>query len=223
MKRSKPKFGHNQPPEPIEHDPTLIGYVRVSTDEQNADMQIHALVRRGVHPDNIHQDIGVSGVAPRRPGREMALKQMREGDTLVVWKLDRVTRSLLDLLLLLQDLDKRGIGFVSLHDVFDTRTPMGKAMLALAGIFAELERDLIKQRTEAGIARAKARGVRFGQPTKITDDIRTKIDAWLYEGLSVPAIVKRFKSSGTKLAESTIRKYWKSEQIARARAGKRNR
>lgn len=221
MKRSKPKIGHNAPPEAIEYDPTLIGYVRVSTEEQNADMQEHALIRRGVHPDNIHADIGVSGVAARRPAREMALKQLRSGDTLVVWKLDRVSRSLLDLLLLLQDLDKRGVGFLSLQDSIDTRTPIGKVMLAILGAFAEFERDMIAARTRAGVKRAQERGVRFGQPTKITPEVRAKVDAWLAEGLSVAEIVKRFEAERFKLAASTIRKWWKAEDIARARSGRK--
>lgn len=222
MKRPKLPIGHTQPVE-IEYDPTLVGYVRVSTEEQNADMQVHALIRRGVHPDNIHSDLGVSGVAARRPGRELALRQLREGMTLVVWKLDRVSRSLLDLLLLLQDLDKRGVGFLSLQDSIDTRSPIGKVMLAVLGAFAEFERDMIAARTRAGVKRAQERGVRFGQPTKITDEVRAKIDGWLAEGMSVPEIVKRFKAERFKLAESTIRKYWRAEEIARARAGKRNR
>lgn len=223
MKRPKPKAGHNRPPPESDYDPHLIGYVRVSTEEQNADMQVHALIRRGVHPDNIHSDLGVSGVAARRPAREMALRQAREGDTLVVWKLDRVSRSLIDLLLLLQDLERRGVGFLSLQDSIDTRTPIGKVMLAILGAFAEFERDMIAARTQAGVKRAMERGVRFGQPSKITADIRAKVDKWLHEGLSIPDIVKRLRSQGTKLAESTIRKYWKAEQIARARKGRRNR
>ena len=81
---------------------------------------------------------------------------------------------------------------------------------------------MIAARTQAGVKRAQERGVRFGQPTKITVDVMAKIDKWLHEGLGVAAIVKRFKSQGTKLAESTIRKYWKAEQIERARKGKRN-
>lgn len=221
MKSSKPKIGHNQAPVAIEYDPGLVGYCRVSTEEQNEDLQVQAMLRRGVHPDNIYLDKGVSGVAAKKPGRELALRQLRSGMTLVVWKLDRVSRSLLDLLLLLQDLDKRGIGFLSLQDSIDTRSPIGKVMLAILGAFAEFERDMIAARTQAGVKRAMERGVKFGQPTKITDDVRDKINGWLAEGLSVPAIVKRFKEERFKIAESTIRKYWKAEEIAAARSGKK--
>jgi DNA invertase Pin-like site-specific DNA recombinase len=217
LKRITPAIERNA----SEFDASLVGYVRVSTEEQNADMQVHALIKRGVHPDNIHSDLGVSGVANRRPGREMAIRQLREGMTLVVWKLDRVSRSLLDLLLLLQDFDKRGVGFLSLQDSIDTRTPIGKVMLAILGAFAEFERDMIAARTQAGVKRAMERGVKFGQPTKITDDVRRKINDWLAEGLSIPEIVKRFKAERFKLAESTIRKYWRAEEIAAARSKKR--
>ena len=99
----------------VEPDPSLIGYVRVSTEEQNAEMQRHALQRGGCAPTAIFEDIGVSGAAKRKPGREEALRCLRSGMTLVVWKLDRVSRDLLDLLTLLQDLEARGVGFRSLQ------------------------------------------------------------------------------------------------------------
>jgi len=206
-------------PDDDEANPLFVGYVRVSTDEQNEDMQAYALRRAGVHSENIHSDVGVSGAAARKPAREMALRQLRPGMTLVVWKLDRVSRDLLDLLTLLQDLDRNGIGFKSLQESIDTSTPMGKVMLAVLGAFAQFERDTARQRTIAGIALAKERGVQFGQPTKITPEVRTKVNAWFREGCSVSQIVKRLKVDGTKLAESTIRKHWKAKDIARARAG----
>lgn len=205
----------------IEFDPSLVGYVRVSTEEQNPDMQIAALQRHGVHPDNIHIE-KVSGVSVRRPARDMARRQLREGMTLVVWKLDRIGRNHMDLYTFVQDLADNGIGVRSITEYIDTTSPIGKFVLILLSGAAQFEREMIRERTLAGVKRAKERGVRFGQPTKITAEIKASIDKWLYEGLSVPAIVKRFKSEGTKLAESTIRKYWKARQIARARAGKRN-
>lgn len=220
MKRSKAKPGP-APADDAQYDPQLVGYARVSTIEQNLDMQIAALMRAGVHPDNIHTE-SVSGVALKRPGRELAMRQCRAGMTFVCWKLDRVGRSLLDLLRFIETLENNGVKFRSIQDQIDTSTPIGKFFVAMIGAVAEFERNLIVERTQAGVKRAQERGVRFGQPTKITDDISAKIDAWLHEGLSVPEIVKRFRSQGMKLAESTIRKYWKAEQIARARSGKRN-
>lgn len=206
----------------VEPDPTLIGYARVSTVEQNLDMQVAALQRQGVHPDNIYVE-KVSGAALKRPARDMVRRQLRSGMTLVVWKLDRIGRNHMDLYTFVQDLADHGIGVRSVTEYIDTSTPIGKFVLIMLSAAAQFERELIQERTRAGVKRAKERGVRFGQPTKITADIKAKVDKWLHEGLSVPEIVKRFKDEGTKLAGSTIRKYWKAEQIARARAGKRNR
>lgn len=202
----------------IEPDPSLIGYVRVSTEEQNDEMQRQALIRALVAENRIFADIGVSGAAKRKPGREEALKSLREGMSLVVWKLDRVSRDLLDLLTLLKELDERGIGFRSLNEAIDTKTPMGKVMLAVLGAFAQFERDTAVQRTVAGIKSAKARGVKFGQPTKITPDVIVKVEKWLAAGDSVDEIAVRLN-----LASSTIRKHWYGEKLAAARAGIKSR
>lgn len=200
----------------IEPDPSLIGYVRVSTEEQNDEMQRQALIRALVDENAIFADIGISGAAKKKPAREEAIRQLREGMSLVVWKLDRVSRDLLDLLTLLRDLEARGIGFRSLNEAIDTKTPMGKVMLAVLGAFAQFERDTAVQRTVAGIRTAQARGVKFGQPTKITADVTEKVEKWLADGERIPVIAKRLK-----LAESTIRKHWYGERLAAARLGKR--
>lgn len=215
MKRSKAVQTVN-PYAGADFDPQLVGYIRVSTDEQNDEMQRYALIRSGVNPENIHADIGVSGAAKVKPARELAMRQLRPGMTLVVWKLDRVSRDLLDLLTLLQGMERANIGFRSLQESIDTKTPMGKVMLAVLGAFAQFERDTAQQRTVAGIERAQARGVKFGQPTKITPDIIEKVDRWLSEGERVPVIAKRLK-----LAESTIRKYWFGDRLDAARSGQK--
>lgn len=194
------------------YDQALVGYVRVSTEEQNEDMQVRALIRAGVDPENIHVDKGVSGIAKRKPAREMALKQMRAGDTLVVWRLDRVSRSLLDLLLLLQDLDRTDRGFRSLSDAIDTKTPVGRVMLAILGAFAQFERDIIAERTRAGVKRAQERGVRFGKPSVMTDEVRATIARELAGGKSAGEAAE---AAG--IAESTLRKWYKSRDIARLR------
>mgnify|MGYP003658306884 CR=1 FL=1 len=139
---------------------------------------------------------------------------LREGMSLVVWKLDRVSRDLLDLLTLLKDLDERGIGFRSLNEAIDTKTPMGKVMLAVLGAFAQFERDTAVQRTVAGIKSAQARGIKFGQPTKITPQVIEKVERWLAKGDRIPDIADRLG-----LAESTIRKHWSGERLDAARAG----
>jgi len=153
-------IAHNQSEmkTPTDEGGTLVGYCRVSTEDQNLGLQVDALARAGVAPNMIFTD-KVSGVAKRRPGRDLAIRQCRPGDTLVVWKLDRISRSVLDLLTLLNGLEERGIKFKSLTDPIDTTGPMGRAVVTILGAVAQLERDLIRQRTQAGVNRAMERGV----------------------------------------------------------------
>lgn len=198
-----------------QYDPQLVGYARVSTIEQNLDMQIAALMRAGVHPDNIHSE-SVSGVAAKRPALDMARRQCRSGMTFVTWKLDRVGRSLLHLLRFIESLESDGVKFKSIQDQIDTATPIGKFFIAMIGAVAEFERNLIAERTQAGVKRAMERGVRFGQPTKITPEVRAIVERELANGRSVPQAAE-----AADIAESTLRKHWKADDIARARAGKK--
>lgn len=144
----------------------LIGYARVSTWDQSLDLQVDALLRAGVHPDNIHKE-HVSGVAKNRPGLRAALLDAVEGDTFVVWKFDRLGRSLLDLLTRIDDLTKRGVKFRSLTEGIDTATPAGMMMLNVIGAIAQFERDMVRERTLAGMAAARQRGAKFGAPRKL--------------------------------------------------------
>lgn len=139
----------------------LIGYARVSTEDQDLEMQTDRLLAVGVHPDNIHTDKS-SALAKKRPGLDLALKDCVPGDTLVVWKLDRFGRSLHDLLTKLKALEARGVGFRSLTESIDTRTSIGNLLLAVLGAVAQFERDLIAERTRAGIAYRKSQGAKFG-------------------------------------------------------------
>lgn len=214
MKNRKAKVGHNSGNGP-RYDPSLVGYVRVSTREQNEEMQIHALTQAGVDPANIHIDKGISGRAKYKPGRELAIRQLRAGDTLVVWRLDRVSRSMIDMLTLLRSMKEAGIGLRSLTEYLDTRGAMGKLMIHILSAFAQFESDSGIERTTTGIRRAQANGVKFGQPTKITDDVIDTVNAALANGERIPVIARRLK-----LAESTIRKYWKGEVLMAARDGK---
>lgn len=159
MKRAKP--GHNQPPEPIEPVGLMIGYARVSTADQDPQMQIDALLKAGCEPSHIHSET-ISGVKTARPMLERALKDARRGDTFVVWKLDRLGRSILDLLNKLQDLDRRGIKFRSITEGIDTTTPGGRLLVNVMASLAQFERDLIIERTRAGIRAKKARGEHHG-------------------------------------------------------------
>ena len=141
------------------------GYARVSTEDQNASMQRAALKKFGCQ--KIFTDDGQSGATTNRPEFQKCLKKLATGDSLTVWKLDRLGRSLHDLIIVLDDFKERGIKFRSLTENIDTETPTGRAMWQMIGVLAELERGQIKERTQAGIAAAKARGVQFGRKKKL--------------------------------------------------------
>lgn len=138
-----------------------IGYARVSTADQNLHLQKDALKAAGCQ--EIWEDT-VSGAKVARPGLEKALQRLREGDTLVVWKLDRLGRSLKHLIESVHALEERGVGFRSLQDNIDTSSPGGKLLFHILGSLAEFERDLIRERTNAGLAAARARGRKGGRP-----------------------------------------------------------
>src|SRR5437868_10492177 len=138
-----------------------LGYARVSTGEQTLDLQLDALKGAGCER---HCTDTASGATAERPGLRKALEQLRAGDTLVVWRLDRLGRSLRHLIDRLLDLDQRGIGFKSLTESIDTTTPGGKLIFHIFGALAEFERDLIRERTNAGLAAARARGRLGGRP-----------------------------------------------------------
>jgi len=142
------------------------GYARVSTDDQNADLQHAALKKAGAR--KIYTDDGLSGATTKRPALLRCLKTLKRGDTLTVWKLDRLGRSLRDLIAMLDDLKHRGVKFHSLTEAIDTDTPTGRAMWQMIGVLAELERSLIAERTKAGVAAARVRGVKFGRKPKLT-------------------------------------------------------
>ena len=146
----------------------LIGYARVSTADQNADLQRRALDAAGV--ERTFTDQGVSGSLAQRPELDRCLEQLRDGDTLVVWRLDRLARSLRNLLDLVEVLSARGVHLRSLTESIDTSSASGRLVLSVFGALAEFERELIKERTTAGLEAAKARGVRIGRPAAVTDD-----------------------------------------------------
>lgn len=137
-----------------------IGYCRVSTDDQNPDLQLAALKRAGCR--KIFTD-KATGAHVKRPELTKCLKALKAGDVLVVWKLDRLGRSLRDLIGLLDDLKTHSVAFRSVTESIDTATPTGRAMWQMIGILAELERSLLQERTKAGRAVAVARGVKMGR------------------------------------------------------------
>ena len=148
-----------------------IGYARVSTRDQNLDLQRDALRAAGC--DRIYEDT-ISGTRAKRPGLAKALDQLRDGDTLVVWKLDRLGRSVKDLLDFAGGLKDQGIGFVSLTDSIDTTTASGRFFFNVMASLAQMERELMVERTKAGLAAAKAKGRVGGRKRKMT---QSKIDS----------------------------------------------
>ncbi len=141
-----------------------IGYARVSTHEQNLGLQTDALSQAGCQ--KIYED-QVSGSKSARPSFEEALTYLRKGDVLVVWRLDRLGRSLKHLIEIITLLDDRGVGFQSLQESIDTTTSGGRLVFHLFGALAEFERQLIRERTRAGLAAARARGRKGGRPKSL--------------------------------------------------------
>jgi DNA invertase Pin-like site-specific DNA recombinase len=142
------------------------GYARVSTDDQPPVLQLAALKRAGC--EEIFRDEGLSGATTKRPALARCLKTLQPGDTLTVWKLDRLGRSLRDLIAMLDDLHARGVRFRSLTERIDTTTSTGRAMWQMIGVLAELERSLIVERTQARMKEVRSRGVKFGRKAKLS-------------------------------------------------------
>ncbi|MBA6167662.1 recombinase family protein [Klebsiella variicola] len=145
----------------------LIGYARVSTGDQNLDLQKNALIR--AECELVFEDTA-SGKNARRPGLKRAMRQLRVGDVLVVWKLDRLGRSVRDLITLVSELQARGVNFRSLTDSIDTSTPAGRFFFHVMSALAEMERELIVERTRAGLAVARAKGRIGGRRPKLTPE-----------------------------------------------------
>jgi DNA invertase Pin-like site-specific DNA recombinase len=183
----------------------LVGYARVSTMEQNLWLQKDALSRAGCV--RIFED-KISGVKEERPGLHQALDFMREGDTLVVWRLDRLGRSLRHLIDTVTLLQKKGIGFKSLQENLDTTSSTGKLVFHIFGALAEFERDVIRSRTKAGLSAARARGRLGGRPKKLNAN-QLKIAKSMYadKSLGIGEICKTLK-----ISRSTLYRSLKSEK-----------
>ncbi|HCD9263667.1 TPA: recombinase family protein [Legionella pneumophila] len=155
----------------------LIGYARVSTDDQNLDLQHDALKKAGC--EKFYND-HMTGSKINRPGLEAATEFAREGDVIVVWRLDRLSRSLKDLIQIVAMLDEKKIGLKSLHESIDTSSSSGKLIFHIFGALAEFERNLIRERTYAGLQAARARGRNGGRPKKLSAD-KEKLAIQLYK------------------------------------------
>jgi len=147
----------------------IVGYARVSTDDQTLALQLDALQAAGC--EKVFRDT-ISGTKTERPGLTKALDHVRNGDMLVVWRLDRLGRSLSHLIELIQTLEGRGVGFKSLMEQIDTTTSGGKLIFHIFGALAEFERNLIRERTMAGLQAARARGRKGGRPRKPNTDTK---------------------------------------------------
>jgi DNA invertase Pin-like site-specific DNA recombinase len=173
----------------------LVGYARVSTEDQKLDLQVDALRRAGVMDDNLHIE-KKSAASKSRPALEHAMKDLREGDTLVVWRLDRLARNMRELYARLDQIADAGASFKSLTEQFDFSTATGKLILGLFAIVAEFERQLTIERTKAGIEAFKSReGGWQGAPTKLTADKLKQIKAMRKNGMTIKQIAAKLKVS----------------------------
>ena len=166
-----------------------LGYARVSkSDDQDPRAQVRALKDAGV--ERVFEEIA-SGGRWDRPELHRLIDQLRPGDVLVVWKLDRLTRSLKDLLLLLERVEAAGAGFRSLTEHVDTTVPAGRMLMQMLGAFAEFERSMIRERTRSGLSAARAQGRAGGRRPKLTPDQRREVIAMVKSGTKSAADVAR--------------------------------
>lgn len=182
----------------------LIGYVRVSTDDQNLNLQKDALLKFGVDVRNIFED-KTSGSKDKRVGLDKAIEFLKQGDTLVVWKLDRLGRSLAHLINVITSLKERGISFISITEGMDTTTASGELFFHIFGALAQFERSLIQERVKAGLEAAKKRGVTGGRPRAIADEKLLVIKEALSNGMTKAAACRTFGVKRSTLIDSLNR------------------
>lgn len=190
-----------------------FGYARISTPDQKIDMQVDALLEQGVDKKNIYTDV-ISGARAERKGLDALLIHLREGDELIVWKIDRIARSVSHLARLLEEWEKQGIHFKSINEPFlETKTSHGKFIFTIFSAVAQLERDLIRERTKAGLESARRRGRVGGRKKGLSKEakIKAKLCAAAYTSerdLSVDQICKNLGVS-----KKTFYKYLRHEKV----------
>jgi DNA invertase Pin-like site-specific DNA recombinase len=184
----------------------LVGYMRVSSDNdrQTTDLQRDALLEAGVDPRQLFAD-KASGARDDRPGLQQALAYVQPGDCLVVWKLDRLGRSLPHLLQIVTTLQAQGVAFRSLTEQMDTTPPQGAFLFSVFGALAQYERALTQERIKAGLAAAQRRGKRGGRPQAISDEQLAAIRVALDGGASKAAICRTFGVKRTTLYDALAR------------------
>lgn len=175
----------------------VIGYARVSTNDQNPELQVDALEKVGA--EQIFQE-KFTGTLKERPELSQCLRMLRKDDVLVVWKLDRLARSLKDLVEIVQSLHDRGVGFKSLTESIDTTSSGGRLVFHIFGALAEFEHDLIRERTMAGLQAARARGRKGGRKPSMSDDDVKKASAMLLD----PNITKKEVAEHFGVARTTL-------------------
>lgn len=170
----------------------FIAYARVSTEEQNLDMQLNAFEKYATdHNEKVRVFHEKKSTRRNRPELERALETLRKDDTFIIFKLDRLARSVRELHTIVEDLNNRGINFVSLNDSIDTSTAAGKAMFGMLAVFAEFERGIIQERTIAGLEAAKKRGKLGGRPT-IDEKTKKRVRMLYKDGESATDISKEY-------------------------------
>ena len=192
-----------------EQEPFLVGYARVSTQDQNLDLQTTALRKAGVKEDNLNVE-KISATAKNRPALDLAIKDLRPGDTLLVWRLDRFARSMRNLYAQLDRIYAKGAKFKSLTENFDFDTFTGKFVLGILGLVAELERQLISHRTAAGIKTWKDKtGQDWGRQRVMTEKLVVRAGKLLNGGMSGPKVAAKFG-----LSTAAIYGYWQLDRKA---------
>jgi len=176
-----------------------VGYARVSTLDQDPALQLDALAAAG--SVKVFED-RASGARADRPGLQKALNYAREGDVLIVWKLDRLGRSLPHLIETVSALEKRGVGFRSITEAIDTTTPGGRLVFHLFGALGQFERDLIRERTRAGLAAAAVRGRKGGRKPVVVPEKLQRAKGMIEKGLTVREAATRLKVGKTALYEA---------------------
>jgi DNA invertase Pin-like site-specific DNA recombinase len=191
----------------------LIGYARVSTEDQNLTLQRAALTGAGC--ERLYEE-KLSGAQRARPELNRLLDQLRAGDVVVVSRLDRLARSTRDLLDIAEQLKAADAGLRSLHEPWaDTTSPAGRMVLTVFAGIAEFERELIHERTRAGRVAAQARGVRFGRPAKLTGDQLILAQRLIGEGRSIPDIAKLLKVHRATLYRALVGSAHEMDQVVR--------
>jgi DNA invertase Pin-like site-specific DNA recombinase len=177
----------------------ILGYARVSTQDQNLDMQLDALKQYGC--ERIFQE-KMTGTKKERPQLEEMLKQLRTGDKVVIYKLDRISRSTKHLIELSERFESEGVQFVSIQDSIDTSTPMGRFFFRVMASIAELERDIISERTKSGLSAARARGRNGGRPPVQKKNVELALKMYHSKEYSISEIVK-----ATGVSQATLYRY----------------